>query len=499
MSELRTLLKHSSHYLSGRVVLMLLGFVSFPILARVYSVEDYGRISLALKLILLFTVLGKFGLQNSVQRFFAEETQHDSARERGFYTTVLGSVSLIAILITAAFMTAVFLLPSTAITAPLRSALLMAGVLIAIRAIQPAVLGFLRAAGRTGFYNFVDIGTKAVTVGLLVAGFAWISRGVSVFFTATIVAESTALGILIAYLASQHLLAPRSIDYSLAKRILLFGLPLIGYELASVLLDSGDRLLVNHYLGAQAVGHYSAAYNICTYAEESLMIPINLALFPVYMKLWVNRGETATTEFLNRSLQGFLFLAVGVAMFVISCARPVVIVLASRKFENAYLLLPTLVIGLLIYAVHIFFNAPLMIHNRPFTMTKLVVYACVLNIVLNVVLLRVIGLQGAAVATLVSYLFLVIALAIESRKLMQVRMDFRALGIAMLCATATYFVIGLIAAPKPLLTVLARGVVGSLLYGGLLVACFPQIRNAIRNLRAARNISEVAHQPAGVA
>ena len=313
------------------------------------------------------------------------------------------------------------------------------------------MLGFLRAAGRTGFYNFVDIGTKAVTVGLLIAGFAWISRGVSVFFTATIVAEGIALAILIAYLASQHLLAPRSIDYSLAKRILLFGLPLIGYELASVLLDSGDRLLVNHYLGAQAVGHYSAAYNICTYAEESLMIPINLALFPVYMKLWVNRGEPATTEFLNRSLQGFLFLAVGVAMFVISCARPVVIVLASRKFENAYLLLPTLVIGLLIYAVHIFFNAPLMIHNRPFTMTKLVVYACVLNLVLNVALLRMIGLQGAAVATLVSYLFLVIALAIESRKLMQVRIDFRALGFAMLCGTATYFVIGMISVPKPIL------------------------------------------------
>ena len=38
--------KISSHFLGGTICLFLLGFISFPILARIFSVEEYGLISL---------------------------------------------------------------------------------------------------------------------------------------------------------------------------------------------------------------------------------------------------------------------------------------------------------------------------------------------------------------------------------------------------------------------------------------------------------------------
>jgi len=34
MSALKTLYKHSSHYLGGRVAVMMLGFVSFPLFKK---------------------------------------------------------------------------------------------------------------------------------------------------------------------------------------------------------------------------------------------------------------------------------------------------------------------------------------------------------------------------------------------------------------------------------------------------------------------------------
>src|SRR5437899_1035890 len=73
MSEIRTLSPHAPHYLGGRVSLMLLGFISFPVFTRVFSVAEYGAMSLVLKVVLLLPVVGKFGLQNSVQRSYVEE------------------------------------------------------------------------------------------------------------------------------------------------------------------------------------------------------------------------------------------------------------------------------------------------------------------------------------------------------------------------------------------------------------------------------------------
>jgi len=66
---------------------MLLGFLSFPVFTRVFSVSDYGTMGLVLKVILLLTVIGKFGLQNSVQRFYAEDgASLDANKRRRYYS-----------------------------------------------------------------------------------------------------------------------------------------------------------------------------------------------------------------------------------------------------------------------------------------------------------------------------------------------------------------------------------------------------------------------------
>ena len=79
MSALKTLYRHSSHYLGGRLVVMLLGFISFPVFTRVFSVAEYGVINLITNTVLLLTVLSKFGFQHSVQRYYPEGEQATSA------------------------------------------------------------------------------------------------------------------------------------------------------------------------------------------------------------------------------------------------------------------------------------------------------------------------------------------------------------------------------------------------------------------------------------
>src|SRR5690349_20148298 len=134
MSEIKTLFRHASHYLGGRICLMLIGFLSFPILTRVLSVADYGVMGLLSKIVLLFTVIGKFGLQNSVQRFYPEDgASTDVARRRRYYATLFFGAGGIGATSMCVFLVVVFALPNRLIDMHLRSLFALASVLILVR------------------------------------------------------------------------------------------------------------------------------------------------------------------------------------------------------------------------------------------------------------------------------------------------------------------------------------------------------------------------------
>lgn len=480
MSELKRLYLHASHYLGGRLALMLLGFVSFPIFTRIFSVADYGLMSLALKIVLLLTVVGKFGLQNSVQRFYPADgcCQDDQVRKR-YYSSLSFASSAVGGSVTAFFVILTLVLPASLLQSRLRYLLLLASLLVVVRALQSTLIGFLRAEGRTKTYNSIEIATKAGTILLSCSLLLLWRRDLGVLFGSTIAVEFLGMFAVLIFLGRRGLLSMAAIDWDYIRKAALFAFPLIGYELASVVLDSGDRFLVQHFMGARSLGFYSAAYNVSTYVEESLMVPINLALFPIYMKLWVEKGEIETQKFLSRTLNDFLVLACAVACIVLLTSREVIVVLASAKFQEADRLLPLLVIGLLVYAVHIFLNAALLVHKRTATMTSVVLYACAANLLLNIFMIPRLGLLGAALATLLSYLLLILLMARVSSRLLPLQIDYLGLLCSALAAGITYTLLNTMQFANPLLGASMKTSVGIVLYGGLLLILRPNLRKRI--------------------
>lgn len=72
MSDLTKLFKQSSHYLVGQSLVMAAGFISFSILIRVFSVDDYGILGLISTTTIIIQAITKQGFPNSIVRFFTE-------------------------------------------------------------------------------------------------------------------------------------------------------------------------------------------------------------------------------------------------------------------------------------------------------------------------------------------------------------------------------------------------------------------------------------------
>jgi len=447
---------------------MVLGFASFPLFTRIFSVADYGTINLITNTVLLLTVLSKFGFQHAIQRFYPEfaNSSDPNALPR-YYATLFWGTAAIAISLTLAFIVTVPLGSVRFLGIAATGAFLLALSLVTIRALRSMQMNLLQMEGKTRLFNVMDIVTKAAVItATCLLLFVW-QRSLFAFFLGLVAVESIVFLQYMPFLVRRGMVSPRMFDLQFFRSALAFSSPLMAAEISWVVLDSGDRFFVRHYLGAQALGYYAAAYGVATYLQDVLMSPLQLALFPVCMKTWSDKGERATQELLSRSLDQFAMVAVLVVSGAMVTSREVIVMLASQKFQEAHVLLPFLVIGLVFSAVTIFFRPGLLIHKRASKVATATFLATILNIVLNIVLLPRIGLVGAALATVLSYTAVVIFLARESFKVLPFRLELKSL--------ARYALAGLAAAWLASHVGASTHVTGIVLKGGLIVLSYTGI------------------------
>lgn len=480
MSDRSPILRDIGNYLSGRVLLILLGFATFPIMTRLLSVEQYGAVSLCLRVVLLLTVLSKCGVQYAATRFYNATESSGKQEQQRFYSTLLLGPFLTGTAVVTVY-AAVLLLARNRVADPtLLRCLLVAIALVLLRTLQSLLQSLLRNEGRSRLHSAFEVTTKLLTLAALVVLMTGGRRSALATLVALSLSESVVVLIQLTMLVRRDLLVPRAVDWRLIRSSIAFGAPLIAYELSSLVLDSGDRFFVLHYLGSSSLGFYSAAYNISAYLQDTVMTPLNLAIFPIYMRLWNTSGREATQTFLSTSLSWFIVAAIPISLLSMLCSQDLIALLASSRFSEAHRLLPILVPGLMLYATHIFLNVGLVLEKRTVLMAVLVFASAVVNLALNMLLLPRIGLTGAAWATALSYLLLILALAAVNQRILPVRPDLSLISRALAAALLAFLPPTLIHTPYPALALALRAPLFVALFATLLFRFSARFRQHVR-------------------
>ena len=470
-SEYQALYKRAFHFMGGTVVLFLIGFVSFPILARVFTVEQYGLVALVSNTVAVAVVFSKCGLQTSVQRFYKEHAVSERPGNLQRYcSTVYLTAGGAGLLISLPFaLLLVFrYLPQNIVSVQVQILFGYAAALIFLRSITSMITNLLQVEGRTTAYNVLQILTKAATVAVTVLLLLTWKRAPSVFFVGVVAVEAVAVLAMVPYLRRIGLLSFGAFDWGVCREALIFGFPMVGTEIFWLLLDSGDRFLVEGFLGPKQLGLYAAAYNISGYIRDSLSSPLYLALFPLVMDLWVLKGREQTQNFLSRSMNFFAIAGIGVVVGVSVCSSDAINIVASPKFYEAHRLLPYLVMGMMTSAMSMFLKSGLMLYKKTFVMLKINLAACLVNVVMNVILLPRIGLLGAALATLGSYFVMTALFAYYAQKYLPLRMDWVAWLKYGAVGLLSWFVVSRLEFGNLFVSLLVRGSLSMLVYFGIL-------------------------------
>lgn len=482
----RHLLKHASNYTLGNGLMILAGLVSFPILTRVLSVDEYGLMSLIATALSLLVGIGKLGMQHATLRFFSEvQAGKRAVGNDAFVSTVvygMAAVGAIATLLWAALasMVPVSWWNDDPRVHPL---MLFTAVLILVRVFDSALVNQLRAQERSGALMVYSVTRRYVGLALLLAVLFYVAGNVWGFYAATIAGEVLATVTMAVWMFRRDPPRPKAFSPSLFRAMLAFGIPMIGYELSSIVLSMGDRYIIQSLLGAESLGVYSAAYNMCDYIKSMLFGSLVAAAQPMYMRYWEQDGPQITSEFLGRFMRVYIMAAMLVIAGLAAIGGELLSFLASEKYRSGAAVIPYVMAGMAIESVLIITGAGLYIQKRTKTIMLLVFLSAVLNIGLNFLLIPKLGLIGAGVATFISYLLLMAVGATLGRGSLPFPMPgWAALKFGAIAAVM-YVAVIRIDFHDNLNTMLARMVAGLIIYSALTLALDRDARQGVGIVR----------------
>jgi O-antigen/teichoic acid export membrane protein len=478
---LSRLLAHSSVYLIGSLLATAAGIISFPLFTRIFSVSEYGLMSLVSSLLLFLVGVGKLGMQHSIVRFYGEvRAGQRDATQRQFFSTVLIGLSCSGLAAAATWALVSQYIPWA--DPRLYAVTLMSSLLIFVRTTDSALANILRAQERSVAYNVYTVAKRYSTLAVVIAVLLLFVPGVIAFYLATLAAEACAVIALVVFMNRECRFAPKEFSPPLLRSMLAFGLPMVAYELGGIAVTIGDRFIIEHVADSESLGLYSAAYNLCEYVQVMLVTSIGQAIVPMYMRLWSEKGEEATRAFVQRSLHYYVMAGAAVVAGITVVREEVLVLAASENYRAGAVVMPLLMAGMIIAGSGTMIAAGIFIHKQTRSLVAVVVGGAALSITLNLILIPRLGIFGAGLSSLLT----VIAVTTLSYRISSRYLRIAVPWGAMLKFTALAAIMGVIVEaiefPWVAATLAARVGAGVLLYAALVLAFDREARTTAAEL-----------------
>lgn len=229
-------------------------------------------------------------------------------------------------------------------------------------------------------------------------------------------------------------------SFSAVKPYLPFTLPLLPTILCYWFINLGDRYVIGCFMGASAVGIYSAAYGLGA-VLAFFYVPLSGVLFPAMVKSYENGKIQEVKTYLRYSLKFFLMFAIPSFFGLSVLSKSLLVTLATSEFAAAYMVVSIVALATLLYYCG---STNLNVLNL-FKETKKVgiIYgvSALINVILNIALVPKIGIMGAAIATLVTFMIHLIIVSNLSFKRLSYSIDFKFIGKSVAASIPMAFVV----------------------------------------------------------
>lgn len=404
--------RHSIAYLAARGGPAIVSFLTIAVLTRLMTTDAYGRYQLVMAGV-GFAGISFRWLRLSLLRFLPAYKK----RSKRLFSVILSFFVLISLITGGIGLTSICFIESSV----WQGLIAVSVVLLWIKSWYELNLELARSQLNPRRYGWLRFAKVSATLGigalLVVVGFG---------------AFGPLLGLVIGMgLAAigpswrewrKALVGTQLLTTNLSSKVLRYGLPLTASFAVSFVLSGSDRLLIGWLINESATGIYSAGYDISQRTITTLMMVVNLAAYPLAVSALEEEGRGAAYE--QMSENGTLLLAIGLpsAVGLGMLSTEFGTLFLGQEFREAGIrLLPWIAVGALLSGIRAYhYDLAFQLGNRTINQVWVLGGAAIANLGLNLWLIPIFGVMGAAYATIASYAIALVLSIGVGRKVLRV-------------------------------------------------------------------------------
>jgi O-antigen/teichoic acid export membrane protein len=403
----KQLLKDSAIYMSGSIIVQILGFIGLVSLMRFLPVAEYGKYTYIIEFISIFAFFSDGGF---TQHIIKESSQNPGSEDK-----IYSKAQSAQLLISGTMLVLILSISYAVNTITDFYYLSVFGLSVVVSAWFSPMLAILIASGRKDLIFYKDVSLSVIRIVFILLGI-YFKASFSYFIFLGFL-NGIVLLILYLYIRGQQ-------DF---KRILNFKLSIadsFGFirhgflftilMAANVIYSKIDIIMLEKMIGSVEVGYYSGATKFI-YPFMFISSAFMTAIFPKLAK-----HSEEKDKFRNIQITAVYYLG-GIGIFLsISLylgAEIIFQLFFGDKYDNSIPIFKILVWFLAIVFLYGPISNSLVAKNRIKFLAYLNLFMIILNVVLNFILIPDYGAKGAAMTTIVCEILILLGTVFYSKKI----------------------------------------------------------------------------------
>ncbi len=398
MSEKTRLVKNTGLIALGNIGAKAVAFLLLPLYTSILSTEEYGTYDFIVAISAFLLPIITMSMHEALFRFII-----DSGKEGIEFKKIISNSFFIVLFGIICFCIVMLIID---LIFPALTNLKY----ICIYVISSALFCFsnnlLRGLGRIKEFAFLSSGKNILQIILNVLVILVFRLGMKGLLFSLCISELLSF-IIVAIISKMFkYISPKYISFKEIRIMMNYSLPLIPNALSAQIINLSDRVVIKEFLGSSFNGIYSVAYKFPNIIE---------ILYHFFYNAW---SESASRVFaagkenaqaFYQSLYNIISnLLFSVILLMISCMPVLFRIFVKGDYTAGFVYIPILLMAIYFDCLAKFYSGIFTALKKTKSMATSTTISAVLNLVINILFIRKIGLYAAALSTLISDIVLVL-------------------------------------------------------------------------------------------
>lgn len=406
----------------------LLGYSTRAILARVLSPSDYGLFYAVFSLIMFLTLFANFGMSNAIVKYVSELIAREKKSEVKFlitYSTLINIIvsiflSILLFLISDFLAINYFGVPESKFLIIIFSFILP---FIILNSVFSNIFNSFKNVLLMSLTNFISSILFLLSfIILLILGIKKnsILPGFAYF-----------IGIFISVIIFFIIYILRFYDYKtpikkypkLLKEVIIFAVISFPIGVSHLIINQADTLMLTYFDSLSNVGIYNAVLPtvmvLAFFSKSSFKV-----FMPLVSEFWAKKDYLRLQTSIKIMIKYMLLLIMPFVLILFGFSEIIIRLLFGYQYISGDITMKILSIGIIFLSLNIIYQSILVGIGFAKDVTKVLIIGALFNIILNLILIPLIGMVGAAISTALSYFIIFILINLKANKRLKIIINY---------------------------------------------------------------------------